>query len=75
MAMFLATCLGIVAAQVCIGSLGPFFCMHIEHTHSTLAECDRTHASYVDIRFACHSQVTSQGTGAVNVRNADMAMY
>jgi hypothetical protein len=43
--------------------------------HSTIAECDHTHASYVDPRFACHSQVASQGTGAVNVRNADMAMY
>jgi exonuclease III len=43
--------------------------------HSTIAECDHTHASYVDTRFVCHSQVASQGTGAVNVRNADMAMY
>jgi hypothetical protein len=43
--------------------------------HSTLAECDPTHASYVDTRFACHSQVASQGTGAVNVRNADTAMH
>jgi hypothetical protein len=40
--------------------------------HSTIAECDYTHASYVDTRFARHSQVASQGTG---VRNADMAMY
>jgi hypothetical protein len=43
--------------------------------HSTIAERDHTHASYVDTRFACQSQVASQGTGAVNVRNADMAMY
>jgi hypothetical protein len=43
--------------------------------HSTIAECDHTHASYVDTRFVCHPQVASQGTGAVNVRNADMAMY
>jgi hypothetical protein len=43
--------------------------------HSTIAECDHTQASYVDTRFAHHSQVASQGTGAVNVRIADMAMY
>jgi hypothetical protein len=43
--------------------------------HSTIAECDHTHASYVDTHFARHSQVASQGTGAVNVRIADMAMY
>jgi hypothetical protein len=36
--------------------------------HSTIAECDHAH-------FARHSQVASQGTGAVNVRNADMTMY
>jgi hypothetical protein len=42
---------------------------------STIAECDHTRASYVDTRFACHSQVASQGTGAVNFCNADMAMY
>jgi hypothetical protein len=28
---------------------------------------DYTHASYVNAHFARHSQVTSQGTGAVNV--------
>jgi hypothetical protein len=43
--------------------------------HSTIAECDHTHESYVDTRFACRSQVACQGTGAVNIRNADMAMY
>jgi hypothetical protein len=43
--------------------------------HSTIAECNRTHASYVDTRFARHAQVASQGTGAVDVRDADTAMY
>jgi hypothetical protein len=43
--------------------------------HSTIAECDHTHAPYVDTHFVHHSQAASQGTGAVNVRNADMAMY
>jgi hypothetical protein len=42
--------------------------------HSTIEECDHTHAAYVDAYFARHSQVASQETGAVNVRNADMAM-
>jgi hypothetical protein len=43
--------------------------------HSTIAECVHSHALSVDTRFASHSRVASQGTGAVNVRNADMAMY
>jgi hypothetical protein len=42
--------------------------------HSIIAECEHTHAPYVDTRLACHSQAASQGTGAVNVCNADMAM-
>jgi hypothetical protein len=33
------------------------------------------HASYLDSRCARHSQDAPQGTGADNVRNADMAMY
>jgi hypothetical protein len=40
--------------------------------HSTIAECDHTHALILVLR---HSQFASQGTGAVNVSNADMAMY
>jgi hypothetical protein len=44
------------------------------YNHSTIAESDHTYASH-DTRFARHSQVASQGTGAVNVHNADMAMY
>jgi hypothetical protein len=43
--------------------------------HSIIAECDHTHAWYANTRFVRHSHVASQGTGAVNVRNADMAMY
>jgi hypothetical protein len=43
--------------------------------HSTSAGSDHTRASYVDTRFARHSQVASQGTGAVNVCNPDMVMY
>jgi hypothetical protein len=43
--------------------------------HLTNAECDHIHASCVDTRFACHSQVASQRTGVVNARNADMAMH
>jgi hypothetical protein len=43
--------------------------------HSTIAESDRTRASDVDTRLVRHSQVASQGTGAVNVRDADKAIY
>jgi hypothetical protein len=43
--------------------------------HSTITECDRTRASYVDTRFARDTQVASQGTAAVNVRNVDTAMH
>jgi hypothetical protein len=43
--------------------------------HTIITECDRAHAAYVDARFAQHSQVASQGSGSVNVRKADMAMY
>jgi hypothetical protein len=43
--------------------------------YSTKVECDHTPASDVYIRFARHSQAAYQGTGAVNARNADMAMY
>jgi hypothetical protein len=43
--------------------------------HSTIGESDQTHASYVDTRFSCHSQIASKGTGAVSVRNVDMTMY
>jgi hypothetical protein len=32
--------------------------------HSTIAECDHAHASCFDARFARHSQVACQGTGA-----------
>jgi hypothetical protein len=52
-------------------TLQPYALIH----HSTIVECDHTHDSYIDTRFARHSQVASQGTGAVNVRNAEMAMY
>lgn len=42
---------------------------------STIADFDHTHASHVDTHFAHRFQVASQGTRAVNIRYAGMAMH
>jgi hypothetical protein len=44
-----------------------------QHDPSTIAECD--HLPILVCVSLTLSQVASQGTGAVNVRNTDMTMY
>jgi hypothetical protein len=58
-----------VVERCSIGGVG-----NAEIHHSTIAECNHTHASYVGTRFPRNFQVAFQGSGAVNVRDADMAM-
>jgi hypothetical protein len=43
--------------------------------HSTVEECEHTHAAYVDACLGWHSQLALQGNEAVNVCNVDMALY
>jgi hypothetical protein len=49
----------------------------VRETSDVLTPCDFLWASRpgLDTLFARHSQIASQGTGAVNVCSADMAMY